>query len=86
MVFRTGEAVKHPVTGKPAGYLTEFVGTLKVVALGDNFVKAQIVDTWDAVMRGDLVGPFGERLVERWFPGATRRRSRATSSPRSCRT
>jgi LysM domain len=68
VVFHTGEAVKHPVTGKPAGYLTEFVGTLKVVALGDNFVKAQIVDSWDAVMRGDLVGPFGERLVESVVP------------------
>ncbi|AKJ05041.1 LysM domain-containing protein [Archangium gephyra] len=64
VIFHTGEAVKHPVTGKPAGYLTEFVGTLKVVALGDTFVKAQVMDTWDAVMRGDLVGPFGERLVE----------------------
>ncbi|HZH14006.1 MAG TPA: LysM peptidoglycan-binding domain-containing protein [Archangium sp.] len=64
VIFHTLEAVKHPVTGKPAGYLTEFVGTLKVVALGENFVKAQVMDSWDAVMRGDLVGPFGERLVE----------------------
>ena len=64
VIFRTSEAVKHPVTGKSAGYLTDFVGTLRVVALGENFVKAQLMDTWDAVMRGDLVGPFGERLVE----------------------
>lgn len=68
VVFHTAEAVKHPVTGKPAGYLTEFVGTLKVVALGDNYVKAQVMDTWDAVMRGDLVGPYGERLVESVAP------------------
>lgn len=64
VIFRTSESVKHPVTGMPAGYLTDFVGTLKVVALGENFVKAQIMETWDAVMRGDLVGPYGERLVE----------------------
>ena len=37
---------------------------MRVVALGDNYVKAQVMDTWDAVVRGDLVGPFGEQLVE----------------------
>jgi hypothetical protein len=46
------------------GFLTEFVGTLRVVRLGDDFVTAQVMDTWDAIARGDLVGPFGERLVE----------------------
>jgi hypothetical protein len=60
--------VKHPVTGKQLGFLTEFVGTMKVVALGDNFVTAQISDTWDAISRGDLVGPYGEQMVEQVVP------------------
>jgi len=64
VVFHTVQAVKHPVTGKPAGYLTEFIGTLRVVSLGDNYVTAQISDTWDAISRGDLVGPYGEQMVE----------------------
>ena len=64
VVFHTVQEVKHPVTGKPAGFLTEFVGTLRVVSLGENYVTAQIQDTWDAVARGDLVGPYGEQLVE----------------------
>jgi hypothetical protein len=64
VVFHTVESVKHPVTKRPVGYLTEFVGTLRVVRLGDHFVTAQVMDTWDAIARGDLVGPFGERLVE----------------------
>jgi hypothetical protein len=68
VVFHTVKEVKHPGTGKSVGYLTEFVGTLRVVALGDNYVKAQVTDTWDAVERGDLVGPFGERLVEQVVP------------------
>jgi LysM domain-containing protein len=68
VVFHTAQDVKDPRTGKPIGFLTEFVGTLRVVALGDNYVKAQIVDSWDAVVRGDLVGPFGERLVEQVVP------------------
>lgn len=68
VVFHTAESVKDPRTGKPVGFLTEFVGTLRVVALGDNYVKAQVMDTWDAVVRGDLVGPFGEKLVENVVP------------------
>ncbi|PTL78281.1 LysM peptidoglycan-binding domain-containing protein [Vitiosangium sp. GDMCC 1.1324] len=68
VVFHTAQEVKHPVSHKPVGHLTEFVGTLRVVALGDNFVKAQVTETWDAVQRGDLVGPYGERLVEQVVP------------------
>jgi hypothetical protein len=64
VVFHTAQEVKHPVTGKPVGFLTDFVGTLRVVALGDNYVTAQITDTWDAIARGDLVGPYGEKLVD----------------------
>ena len=29
---------------------------------------AQIVDAWDVIVRGDMVGPFGERLVEQVVP------------------
>ncbi|QRK07662.1 LysM peptidoglycan-binding domain-containing protein [Archangium violaceum] len=68
VVFHTVQDVRHPVTGKQVGYLTEFVGTLRVVALGDNYVKAQVADTWDAISRGDLVGPYGEKMVEQVVP------------------
>jgi hypothetical protein len=64
VIFHTVQEVKHPKTGKSVGYLTDFVGTVRVVALGDNYVTAQITDTWDAISRGDLVGPYGENLVE----------------------
>ncbi|HEX8824662.1 MAG TPA: LysM peptidoglycan-binding domain-containing protein [Archangium sp.] len=68
VVFHTVQAVKHPATNKPVGFLTEFIGTLRVVALGDNYVTAQISDTWDAIARGDLVGPYGEQMVEQVVP------------------
>jgi hypothetical protein len=68
VVFRTVQQIKHPVNGQPAGFLTQFLGTMRVVSLGDKFVTAQIMETWDAVSRGDLVGPYGERLVERVSP------------------
>lgn len=65
VIFRTGAEIKHPVTGQKAGFLTEFVGTMRVMTVGDTFVTAQVMDTWDSVERGDLVGPFGESLVDR---------------------
>ncbi|WNG28298.1 LysM peptidoglycan-binding domain-containing protein [Cystobacter fuscus] len=68
VVFHTAEQIFHPVTKKPVGYLTEFVGMLRVTALGKDYVKAQIMETWDPVVRGDLVGPYGERMADAVVP------------------
>jgi hypothetical protein len=68
VVFHTLREVSHPATGQKVGFLTEYVGTLRVVQLGKQFVTAQIVDQWDAISRGDLVGPYGERLAENIVP------------------
>jgi hypothetical protein len=65
IIYRTAQEVKHPTDGKRVGYLTELAGTLRVLTVGDKYVTAQITDTWDPIVRGDLVGPYGERLLER---------------------
>ncbi|WP_171818957.1 LysM peptidoglycan-binding domain-containing protein [Pyxidicoccus fallax] len=68
VVFHTTQEIKHPVSKKKLGYLTDFLGTLRVVRVSENVVTAQVVDTWDGMERGDLVGPVGERLTERIAP------------------
>ncbi len=66
LVFRTAQEVKHPVKEDTrVGYLTELAGTLRVLSVGERYVTAQIMETWDPIMRGDLVGPYGERLMDR---------------------
>jgi hypothetical protein len=65
LVFRTDREIKHPVTKQRVGYLTNLLGTVRVLSVGDKFVTAQVSETWDGIMRGDLVGPYGERLVDR---------------------
>jgi hypothetical protein len=66
LVFRTVQEIKHPVDRKQkVGYLTELNGTLKVVSVGDKFVTAQIQDSWNPIMRTDLVGPYGEKVTDR---------------------
>lgn len=68
VVFHTTKEITHPVTGRKLGYLTDFLGTLKVVAVDDKLVTAQITDAWEPIERGDLVGPFGERLADQVVP------------------
>jgi len=68
VVYHTTQEINHPVTKKKLGYLTDFLGTMRVVRVSENVVTAQVVDTWDGMERGDLVGPVGERLTERVAP------------------
>ncbi len=65
LVFRTDQEIKHPITKQRVGYLTNLLGTVRVLSVGDKFVTAQVSETWDGIMRGDLVGPYGERLMDR---------------------
>lgn len=66
LVYRTVQEVKHPKDdNKRVGFLTELAGTVRVLSVGDKYVTAQITETWDPIMRGDLVGPYGERVMER---------------------
>lgn len=78
VVFHTSQTVTHPVTKQKLGYLTDFLGTLRVVRVSDNVVTAQVVDTWDGMERGDLVGPVGERLTERVAPKPNAKEVQAT--------
>ncbi|MCE9667271.1 LysM peptidoglycan-binding domain-containing protein [Myxococcus stipitatus] len=78
VVFHTTQEVKHPKTGARLGYLTDFVGTLRVTRVDQNVVTAQIVDTWDGIERGDLVGPYGEKLTERIAPRPNSKEVRGT--------
>ena len=66
LVYRTVQEVKHPKDDKKrVGFLTELAGTVRVLRVGDKYVTAQITETWDPIMRGDLVGPYGERVMDR---------------------
>ncbi|WP_233582655.1 LysM peptidoglycan-binding domain-containing protein, partial [Corallococcus sp. CA053C] len=68
VIFHTVEPVKHPVTGARAGFLTELLGTVQVVAINNDIVTARITETWDPIERGNYVGPSSERLSERVSP------------------
>ncbi|MBI3185774.1 MAG: LysM peptidoglycan-binding domain-containing protein [Myxococcales bacterium] len=62
LVFRSEGEVEHPVTGFTVGYMTRLLGTVKVTAVSNKLVTAEIRETWDEIRRGDLIGPAGEQV------------------------
>lgn len=79
VVFRKGEPVVHPISGKAVGYLTTIVGAARVVKLHKSGMVSLSIDRqFDEIRRGDLLGPVGESLIrsvaqrpnERDIPGA----------------
>ncbi len=63
-IFRPGAEVIHPVTQRQYGYMTQVVGSLRVIRTSDGLATAEISpETPDEVRRGDRVGPHGEELV-----------------------
>ncbi len=63
VVFRTSHRVRHPSTKARLGYLTHFLGTVRVLSVDREYVTAQIDGSWDEIRRGDLIGPLHEDLA-----------------------
>ncbi len=68
VVFKTLAQVDHPITGAHFGFVTQFLGSVKVLTLSDGLVTAVLVDSWDEIRRGDLIGPYGEQLSKAVSP------------------
>ncbi|MBE9536038.1 MAG: LysM peptidoglycan-binding domain-containing protein [Proteobacteria bacterium] len=57
-IFKAGSSVRHPATGKKVGYRIVTLGTMEVTGTdSEGLVVAKIMETFDAVSRGDLVTP-----------------------------
>ena len=57
-IFRNMGEVEHPVTGKDVGYKIKILGRCVIKRIGKNTVTAQILSSFDAINRGDLVRPW----------------------------
>lgn len=64
IIFRPAGEVVHPITGARIGYMTHILGTAKSLRAGNaTMLTIQILNTFDEVRRGDLIGPYGESLT-----------------------
>jgi hypothetical protein len=63
VVYRTERSIHHPITGELVGYQSRILGTAKVVGIDDRAVSLIIGQTIEPIERGDLLGPWTEKLV-----------------------
>jgi hypothetical protein len=64
VIYRPDRKVYHPRSGKLVGYLTLLLGRARVLQTNDPYyVRARISFTFNAMYRGDFVGPAGEQMV-----------------------
>jgi hypothetical protein len=64
VIYRPDRKVFHPRSGRLVGYLTLLLGKVRVLQTNDPYyVRGQISYTFNAMYRGDFVGPAGEQMV-----------------------
>jgi len=65
VIFRPGGEITHPITGARVGFMSFLIGTMKIVRISDSYATGQIQsDCWDEVLRGDLLGPYSDKMQE----------------------
>jgi hypothetical protein len=65
IIFRPMGTVDHPKKAGNVGHLTKLLGTMQILKVNGKVVTAKIEQAWDEIVRGDHVGPYGEKLAER---------------------
>jgi len=68
IIFRPMGTVPHPKRMGDVGHLTKLLGTMQIVKVNGKSVTARIEQAWDEIVRGDRIGPYGEKLAERITP------------------
>jgi hypothetical protein len=65
VIFKAGQEVEHPKSGRTVGYLTQLTGVARVTRTDGPMVVVAITDSYDIIQRGDLVAPYSEALLKR---------------------
>lgn len=63
-VFRDLGEVEHPVTGKDVGLKIRIVGKCEIKRIHKNVITAQIVESYDSIVRGDKVRPWRDPMKD----------------------
>jgi LysM domain len=62
VVYRTDRPIHHPITHELIGYQTKILGTAKAVKVDPKAVTVIIGQSVEPIERGDLLGPWTEKL------------------------
>jgi hypothetical protein len=63
-VFRAAEEIRHPVTGKRIGRKYNIIGNIKLIDQHSSFFTAKVIESFDAIMKGDFIQPYSKEKME----------------------
>lgn len=63
-VFRASEEIRHPVTQKKVGIKYNIIGNLQIIDHYGNFYTAKVIESFDAINRGDMIQPYLKEKME----------------------
>ncbi len=63
-VFRASEEIRHPVTQKKVGIKYNIIGNIQIIDHYGNFYTAKVIESFDAINRGDMIQPYLKEKME----------------------
>jgi len=68
VIYKTERPILHPVTNELIGYQSSVLGAARVVAVDDRAASLVIVQAFDPIERGAMLGPWSEKFFRRVEP------------------
>jgi hypothetical protein len=68
VVYKTDRPIVHPVTNELIGYQSSVLGAARVVAVDDRAASLVVVQAFDPIERGAMLGPWSEKFFRRVEP------------------
>jgi hypothetical protein len=63
-VFRVSDEIRHPVTGKKVWKKYNIMGNVQIIDQHGNFYTAKVIESFDALIKGDLIQPYSKEKME----------------------
>ena len=63
-IFRAGEEIRHPITEKRIGRKYNIIGNVQLIDQYGSFFTAKVIESFDAIMKGDFVQPYSKEKME----------------------
>lgn len=63
-IFRAAEEIKHPITEKRIGRKFNIIGNIQLIDQYGSFYTAKVVESFDAIMKGDFIQPYSKEKME----------------------
>jgi hypothetical protein len=63
-VYRVSDEMKHPFTGKKGWRKYNIMGNIQVIDQHESFFTAKVIESFDALQKGDLIQPYSKEKME----------------------